>query len=95
MADDGEDPNTCFIICLNSVEVTGSWTNKRKRRTATSSTEITAPSTQNPQKTSHNQIFLDMFDTKCSKTASISYTMHVWLPVCPHVTTQELPNTFS
>jgi hypothetical protein len=28
---------------------------------------------------------LDTFDTKCSKTASLSYTMHVWLPVCPHV----------
>jgi len=94
MADDGVDPNTCFIICLNSVEVTGSWINKRRRRTAASSTEIAAPSTQKPQKTSHNQNFLDMFDTKCSKTASISYTTHVRLPVCPHVTTHELPNTF-
>jgi hypothetical protein len=57
MTDDGVDPNTCFIICFNSVEVTGSWINKRRRRTATSSTEIAAPSTQNPQKTSHDQIF--------------------------------------
>jgi hypothetical protein len=95
MADDGVDPNTCFIICFNNVEVTGSWINKRRRRTATSSTEIAATSTQNPQITNHNQIFLDMFDTKCSKSDSISYTMLVWLPVCPHVTTQELPNTFS
>jgi len=95
MADDGVNPNTCFIICLNSVEVTGSWINKRRRRTAASSTEIAAASTQNPQKTSHDYIFLDMFDTKCSKTASISYTTHVWLPVCLHVTTQELPNIFS
>jgi len=86
MAGDGVDPNTCFMICFNSLEVTGSWINKRRRRTATSSTEIAATSRQNPQKTNHNQIFWgDMFDTKFSKTASLSYTMHVWLPVCPHV----------
>jgi hypothetical protein len=57
MADDGVDPNTCFIICCNSVEVTGSWINKCRRRTATSSVETAAPPMQNPQKTSHNQIF--------------------------------------
>ena len=56
MTDDGVDPNTCFIICFNSVEVTGSWINKRRRRTATSSTEIAAISTRNPQITCHNQI---------------------------------------
>jgi hypothetical protein len=40
MTDEGNDPNTCFIICFNSAEVAGSWINKRRRRTATSSTEV-------------------------------------------------------
>jgi hypothetical protein len=98
MADDGVDPYTCFIICFSSVEVTGSWINKRRRRTATSSTEIFATSTQNPQKKKkgHNQIFFGIcFIQNVPKLLLLATSCMCGYLFVHMFTTQELPNIFS